>query len=138
MTRAGSARRAARSAATAPTTTATSRSTRILPPAPSARLSVRADGEVRWTEPDDAPEYELVRGSLATLRDTRGDFGQAADTCLLGGEPGSSRVDPDAPEPGAAFFYLVRGRNCAGFGSWDSGGAGQPESRDGFPTPCGF
>ncbi len=109
-----------------------------LPPAPSARLSVRADGEVRWTEPDDAPEYELVRGSLATLRDTRGDFGQAADTCLLGGEPGSSRIDPDAPEPGAAFFYLVRGRNCAGFGSWDSGGAGQPESRDGFPTPCGF
>jgi hypothetical protein len=84
----------------------------------------------------DVGGYDLVRGDVAVLRSSGGDFGSAANTCLADDAPGTSITDDGAPKPGEAFFYLVRGVSCAGSGTFDGTGAGQQGSRDGAAA-CG-
>jgi len=107
------------------------------PPARTARLFAHAGGEIRWTDLVDTWSYDLVRGSLRELRAANGDFAGAAAVCLVSRTDERSFVDTEVPEPGDAFFYLVRGANCAGAGSWDQDGASQRGSRDPGLTACG-
>jgi hypothetical protein len=75
--------------------------------------------------------YDLVRGNLATLRASGGDFTSATTACLGNNLPATSLPDPSGPPPvGGGFFYVLRPVNCGGPGTYDSGAPSQVGSRD--------
>ena len=67
-----------------------------------------------------ATAYDLARGDLASLR-TLGTGDSGSLVCALAA---TSTSDPAVPVAGAGFYYLARGRNTCGFGSWGTGAAG--------------
>lgn len=88
-------------------------STAASPPAEVALLRVDARTLLSWTSV--AASSDVARGPLAALRAS----GAYDGACLLPGAA-SALDDPDLPGPGAGFWYLVRGRNPCGAGSWGS------------------
>jgi hypothetical protein len=83
-----------------------------------------------WPAVSGATGYDVVRGNLAQLRSTGGDFTQAVDACLGDNQSATSESDPAVPRSGDGFFYLVRPVNCGGTGTYDSGGHQQIGKRD--------
>ncbi len=83
-----------------------------------------------WSAVTAAGGYDLVRGSLAILASSHGDFSAATTGCLENDSPDTSWDDADTPNPGDGFWYLVRAVNCAGSGTFDSGDPSQVASRD--------
>jgi hypothetical protein len=75
---------------------------------------------------------DVVRGSLSALRSSGGDFSAAtldcaanavtANTVIVSGTPGTVSGD--------GYWYLARGMNCKGSGTFDSGSPRQVGSRD--------
>lgn len=99
-------------------------------PAATAGLLYGTAGGVRslhWTAVAGAASYDLVRGDVAALLLSHGDFSGAL--CLGSALPGASWPDGADPARGTAFWYLVRARNGAGTGTWDDAG-GLARSRD--------
>ena len=88
------------------------------------RLSWPAIGQAAW--------YEIVRGDLAVLRSSGGDFDTATQSCVSDNDAGTVAVvsGSPGPSPGDAYWYLVRGVNCKGKGTYDSGGGSQVGVRD--------
>ena len=72
-----------------------------------------------WAPVPEAAAFDVAWGFLGTLRAT-GDFFLATEGCLVDNEMGTVAVDPDIPAPGDGYWYLVRGVNCGGAGSYDS------------------
>ena len=72
----------------------------------------------------------MVRGSLGTLAASHGDFSLAISACLADNANLTSLTDGGVPAAGNGVWYLVRGENCGGAGTYDSGGASQVGSRD--------
>ncbi|HEX6849787.1 MAG TPA: kelch repeat-containing protein [Candidatus Polarisedimenticolaceae bacterium] len=100
-----------------------------------ARVTLFAGGtgakdRLTWFVAPAAVGYDLVRGDLATLRSTGGDFVLATGTCLANDTTSTSFTDGNAPAPGG-FWYLVRASFGGSSGSYDSGAAKQVGSRDG-------
>lgn len=94
-----------------------------------------------WGALDGAATYDAVRGDLAILRSTGGDFEAAVTLCLADGAPNPSASDPLSPPAGGGFFYVARGETAGGEkGTYDSASAGQFASRDpgieGSPASC--
>ena len=58
--------------------------------------------------------HQLVRGSVDELPVGSG----VSETCLVSGSTSSTYTDPSLPVPGESFWYLVRGRNACGTGSY--------------------
>jgi len=85
--------------------------------------------ELSWTAIVSADSYDVTRGLLGSLR-AAGDFTPAVDACLVNDHPATTASDPTPVPPGDAFWYLVRGNNCAGAGSYDEGTASQSGSRN--------
>jgi hypothetical protein len=85
---------------------------------------------ISWTSVSGATGYDLVRGSLTVLASSGGNFTLATDACLQDNSPLTIRSDPGAPAPGQGKWYLVRGQNCGGAGTYDSGAPSQVGSRD--------
>ncbi len=83
-----------------------------------------------WTAVSGAFKHDVVRGDVATLLATAGDFTSATNVCMGDEIPGTSTLEQATPAPGEAWWYLVRGSNCAGNGTYDSGVPGQQGSRD--------
>lgn len=81
-----------------------------------------------WTPLTDSTSYDVVRGDLGTLRAS--GLGAAIQACLANDATQTSLVLGDSPDIGTGFFYLIRGVNCAGPGSYDSGDPSQIGSRD--------
>ena len=76
-----------------------------------------------------ATSYDLIKGELAPLRESAGDF-SASDPLCLASDLGEATHPDVGPLPAGGAYYLVRARSCAGeVGSWDSGGAGQDQPR---------
>jgi len=75
-------------------------------------------------------QYDVVRGDLQTLHDTRGDFSAATVLCLSNDQPETTLSDPDVPELGAGFWYLVRTIRPGGNGTYDSCEPSQVGLRD--------
>jgi hypothetical protein len=99
---------------------------------PSVEIDLVADSSVLgWQVLADATGYDVVAGDLATLLSTAGDFGLAIQACLADDLGENTLILEDSPTIGAAFFYLVRGVNCGGPGTYDSGDPAQVGSRDG-------
>jgi hypothetical protein len=114
------------------------------PGAPGAVMSVvvHSDSQIiEWAPLSEAEGYDVVFGNLGLLRSTGGDFTAATQGCLAFGTVLASADFTNVPPLGQAFWALVRGENCAGAGSYDSGDAGQVDSRDAeidaSPLTCG-
>lgn len=83
-----------------------------------------------WSAVSGATSYDIVRGSLATLRGFGGNYTVAVTGCLGNNTAGPTVSDTSVPPPGDAAWYLIRGVNCGGNGSYDEGVATQSGSRD--------
>ncbi len=98
-------------------------------PADTPTLDVRAS-VVAWSAVGGAMSYDLVRGGLAALGASGGNFATSTTTCLGSALPGNSIPYTETPPSGDGFFLLARARGCGGAGSYDSGAEGQAGSRD--------
>lgn len=96
----------------------------------SMSVTAVAGGSVSWTPIAGANVYDLVRGSLGVLASSHGDFSLATSACLGNDLLATSQSDAAVPYPGQGYWYLVRGVNCAGPGTFDSGAPSQSGSRD--------
>jgi len=84
-----------------------------------------------WDSLDWAASYDVVKGDLATLRDTGGEFALAVTSCLASGTASPLAQDAESPYEGSGFFYLVRGvSELDEGGTYDSGGSNQMYTRD--------
>jgi N-acetylneuraminic acid mutarotase len=96
-------------------------------------LAVQLAGDaplLSWSPVSQATGYDLVRGDLATLNGSGGDFASATGDCLANDLSDTTLSLSVGPSPGQGFWYLVRSMNCGGNGTYDSGGPGQVGSRD--------
>lgn len=84
--------------------------------------------QLAWAPLVEATHHDVLRGSLSALRASRGDFAGCGLSCLADGLAGAS-LDYTDP-PGEDAFFLVRGTNCAGLGSQESGDPMQLQPRD--------
>jgi hypothetical protein len=82
-----------------------------------------------WNPTADAAAYDVLLGSLATLRAS--GLTAAVIGCLAGNRPVPEAWVALTPGPGAGFFLLARGVNFScGFGTWESGSASELPGRD--------
>jgi hypothetical protein len=88
------------------------------------------DTDLSWTPLAGATGYDVVRGDLGTLRSGGGDFAAATQACLANNTGATSLTVMDTAPVGGGLFYLVRGVNCGGAGTYDEGTASQVGSRD--------
>ena len=103
------------------------------PPAlPNALLTLAMPSHtgLTWTTLPGAAGYDAVRGDLLVLRSSGGNFTTSTTSCLADDQLATSLTDAPSPAPGGSFFYLVRGSNCSGSGTYDTGSAKQIGSRD--------
>jgi hypothetical protein len=77
-----------------------------------------------------ASGYDLIRGDLAALRASGGQFDQLALTCLQNDAGGSDLPHSENPPAGAGYWYLVRGDGGAEVRSYDSFAISQSGVRD--------
>jgi hypothetical protein len=87
------------------------------------------DIDLSWPALVGADWYEIVQGDLSTLTPS-GDYSTATDLCPVDNETGLTATISGTPSVGDGFWFLVRGVNCKGKGTHDSGGAGQSGLRD--------
>jgi hypothetical protein len=76
---------------------------------------------VRWSAGSGPTLYDVVRGDLADIA-PGGDLGTVL--CIENDSTDNSTLgspDPDEPNPGEVFFYLVRGLPAGGYGTTSSG-----------------
>jgi len=80
----------------------------------SARLS--------WPSVTGATSYDVVWGDLSSLASSGGDFAQATQGCVGNNIVTTSLLTADVPALEQGFWFLVRGVNCAGGGTYGSTG----------------
>jgi hypothetical protein len=78
---------------------------------------------LRWKPVFGTLSYDVVRGDLATLRSTSGDFAAATDGCVAPAQVATAFDDPEPPPANGGFWYLVRPRSCSP-GTYGSGSPG--------------
>ncbi len=83
-----------------------------------------------WNVVNGATGHDVVTGDINTLRTTGGDFAAATQACLADNFTDTLLSGSPDPPLGEASWYFVRGVNCGGDGTYDSGGPGQGASRD--------
>jgi len=107
--------------------------------APWRRIRVEPDG-VHWDAAPPGVVYDVVRGSLDTLRATGGDFSAATLGCAADDTAATSLLIEDDPPAGEAHWFVLREVGTGGDPSWDEGDAAQYLSRDpgiaASPSPC--
>ena len=79
-----------------------------------------------WCVPQATPAFDVVRGGLASLHATSGDYSLATETCLAAAQADPWLESLSAPPPGGGFWYLVRDTA----GTYDTGEPSQLGSRD--------
>lgn len=89
-----------------------------------------ATTELSWAEVMGATGYDVVKGTVSMLLSSGGDFTAAATSCMASNQAGTTVNDGDTPGSADGFWYVVRGKNCGGSGSYDSGSRTQHGSRD--------
>ena len=83
-----------------------------------------------WTALSGATTYDVVQGGLFALRSTNGNFQSSTQACVANDTPGTSFATGATPSVGDGYWFLVRGSNCGGAGTYDSGATKQVGSRD--------
>jgi len=100
---------------------------------PSGLTAAQAGGNnvlLSWTALSGATSYDVVQGRLSTLMSSNGNFQSATLACVANDTPGASITIGGTPSVGDGYWFLVRGGNCAGAGTYDSGAASQVGSRN--------
>ena len=77
-----------------------------------------------------ATGFDIVRGDLDTLRTSGGNFALATAECLDNDRPTMAFLHTASPAAGEGWWYLVRGVNCGGNGTYHGGSARQHHDRD--------
>jgi hypothetical protein len=95
-----------------------------------------ATDTIEWDSavPGGGPDtvHDLLRGIIGELPVS----GAESEVCLLPDSPPTFVVDPDLPPPGQGFYYIVRGHNECGDGTFGFSTAGEermPEGPNGCP-----
>jgi len=88
------------------------------------------DVDLSWSVLIGADWYEVVQGGVSALASSGGDYATATTLCSVDNETGLTATITGTPPVGDGFWFLVRGVNCKGKGTHDSGGAGQSGLRD--------
>lgn len=83
-----------------------------------------------WSDLPSAGAYDVVRGGLTSLRASAGDFSTSTSDCVADDHELTTLTTLDEPPPGEGHWFLVRGINCAGSGTYDSNSPSQLGSRD--------
>ena len=104
------------------------------PPIPTQSSSItvmqyNAQSYIYWSAVANATSYDVVYGSLNSLRTSGGNFGVATSGCLAGGATSMPVMHGVTPPVGGGVWFLIRPRNCGGNGSFDE--TGLLASRDG-------
>lgn len=73
--------------------------------------------------------HDLMRGQLGQWPVGVG----GGETCIAPGTAGTSADDPARPAAGSGFYYLVRGRNACGAGSYGTASSGAPRITSACP-----
>ena len=103
------------------------------PPSGATSVSVTASGAtatIDWTTIVSATTYDVVRGGSPSLAATAGDYALATGACLANDTSLNSVVDANVTSAGDGDWYLVRGANCGGAGTYDEAWTAQQGSRD--------
>lgn len=102
-------------------------------PGPVDPLWVSTDQEgtfISWPALRGVVTNDLIRGTLGQLAGQQGDFSKSVDLCLVNDLDDEQYIDGDNPSVEDGFWYLVRAGNCAGPGTYNSGGPRQAADRD--------
>ena len=102
-------------------------------PSDSPSLSVEPSGGsvlLSWLAATGATAHDIVSGDGATLSSTAGDFSAATQACLDDNRIPNSLLASSALPLGEFTWFLVRGVNCGGSGTHDSGAVSQVGLRD--------
>ena len=99
-------------------------------PTASPNLVMTSQAHLSWSAPPRATEYDIVRGDLGTLRTSGGNFTTATVECVADNQISTQRDYIPNPTAGNGFYFLVRGVNCSGSGTYDTGSPSQNGSRD--------
>ncbi len=97
------------------------------PPEVAQDLGFGNSQTLGWSADPAAASYDLYRGTIA------GGAWSYDHACLAPSLPSPTAVDGAAPPPGAAFYYLVTGRNVCGEGPLGAASNGQQRPN---PSPC--
>jgi len=97
------------------------------PPEVAQDLGFGNSQTLGWSADPAAASYDLYRGTIA------GGAWSYDHACLAPSLPSPGAVDGAAPPPGAAFYYLVTGRNVCGEGPLGAASNGQQRPN---PSPC--
>jgi hypothetical protein len=89
-----------------------------------------SDTDLSWSVLGDATGYDIVGGDVGMLRSSGGDFSSSTQTCVDDNNTTEQCTASIDPALGEAFWFLVRGANCGGSGTYDTGGASQIGLRD--------
>jgi len=86
-------------------------------------------GAITWSAGAGAQSYDVVRGRITSPGVS--PFGAATtDACVVPATSATNVAFTADPPPGEAWWFLARGRNCGGAGTWDSGASSQAGPRD--------
>jgi uncharacterized repeat protein (TIGR01451 family) len=86
--------------------------------------------EFDWVADPKAQSYDVVYGNLGGLAASHGNFTTATIGCLADDTTATALGALPTPPVGQGFWFEVRGNNCAGTGTWDSGDPAQVAPRD--------
>ncbi len=101
------------------------------PGVPELRLDrSSADALLSWDGIPGATGSDIVHGGLNCLRSGAGNLTICTIGCLDDNRTTTSLGHADTPTAGDGFWFLVRGQNCGGSGTYESGGPSQVGSRD--------
>jgi hypothetical protein len=92
-------------------------------------LHLSAD-EVSWLPLPGAEGYDVLRGDLSVLRQEGGDWSASVELCLADSSAGTTAAVPGEPDPGGAWWILVRAERSGTPTSYDAVTAAQRGTRD--------
>jgi hypothetical protein len=95
-----------------------------------AKAPAGSGASLAWVPSSGATGYDVVFGDLGTLVATRGDFSAATRGCAADNDTLSSLDEDHVLASGEGVWFLVRGVNCSGSGTYDTGSLFQLGSRD--------
>jgi hypothetical protein len=91
-------------------------------PPGGAVLSLAQDGAetaLSWTDLPGSSAFDLLHGDVTTLRTAVDAFEASTIGCVSERRSMLSATFADEPTPGQGYWFLVRGANCGGNGSYD-------------------
>jgi hypothetical protein len=99
-------------------------------PSVVGELRFQTDDDLTWSRSSEQRAFDVVRGNLATLRNSAGNFTSSLEACIEDGALENSSIDIGAPGSGVKWYYLVRAVGCAANGSYDENSPSQQGTRD--------